>query len=574
MRFLHAIQLRLIVPSEVELSSRSNWQLFTQFVSYSAVACVLVALAVSQSYGQFLPDPFPIDSFEAPTGVDRWVVETENSIYVDHGISTTGVTRGSQSLALELSDGSGWGISLVVDETTNNTDLYNAFNTVAADPGAWNLKFDFTTDATSFANVSDPTSPPFDGLYQFAVAMNSDSGFSQTGGVSGQVYNTEVQIPISVPMSNLNPQLDSSAYQLFLGSSNTFSDGPNGEGAIAYIDNLRFTPTPPSVPQTIYSFEGSDQGWTDEGLGGPEGNHSRAHLHTLIPNSPAATHGTDTLQIDNTIQDPSFEVTPGVMGRGFGFYWGSNVTMNADPDENGEVEPVDQPVKDQISELAGLINEASAFAFDVHFNDTFDATNFLAPSPSFVRFALHVSDDQGTFFDSEGPVLAGTPDPNPDDTVEYMIPTSIMGDASDNDLGTLAEAGVNADTNFLRLGLAINSDGGILAEFDNFRLIVPVDLNADFDNDGDVDDDDLTSWEAAYGTDDGADADGDGDSDGADFLVWQREFGNSAVQEISIDSSLFSIASSTAVPEPSTVLLLTVALMAGTCGCRNRRNVL
>ncbi len=48
-------------------------------------------------------------------------------------------------------------------------------------------------------------------------------------------------------------------------------------------------------------------------------------------------------------------------------------------------------------------------------------------------------------------------------------------------------------------------------------------LSADFDNDGDVDADDLAEWESAFGANNNADADGDGDSDGADFLAWQRQ---------------------------------------------------
>jgi len=76
-------------------------------------------------------------------------------------------------------------------------------------------------------------------------------------------------------------------------------------------------------------------------------------------------------------------------------------------------------------------------------------------------------------------------------------------------------------------------------------------LAADFDDDGDVDSDDRDIWEASYGVDDGADADKDGDSDGRDFIAWQRQFG----------STVPLSAASTAVPEPSGILLWGLGLV-------------
>lgn len=76
---------------------------------------------------------------------------------------------------------------------------------------------------------------------------------------------------------------------------------------------------------------------------------------------------------------------------------------------------------------------------------------------------------------------------------------------------------------------------------------------ADFDTDGDVDADDLLAWQTAYGSG-GADADDDGDTDGSDFLVWQTQF----------DGGVETIANSTVVPEPATMLLISIAI-AG-CG--------
>jgi hypothetical protein len=64
-------------------------------------------------------------------------------------------------------------------------------------------------------------------------------------------------------------------------------------------------------------------------------------------------------------------------------------------------------------------------------------------------------------------------------------------------------------------------------------------FEADFDEDGDVDRDDLGQWRSDFGINGESDADNDGDSDGADFLAWQQQLGSGA-----------SGAATDAVPEP------------------------
>lgn len=81
-------------------------------------------------------------------------------------------------------------------------------------------------------------------------------------------------------------------------------------------------------------------------------------------------------------------------------------------------------------------------------------------------------------------------------------------------------------------------------------------LPADFDEDGDVDFNDLEAWQLGYGLTVDAehyqgDADGDGDSDGADFLVWQEQF----------TGSLALSAISTAVPEPNFLVLISSGVL-------------
>jgi hypothetical protein len=77
---------------------------------------------------------------------------------------------------------------------------------------------------------------------------------------------------------------------------------------------------------------------------------------------------------------------------------------------------------------------------------------------------------------------------------------------------------------------------------------------ADFNEDGNVDQLDLQYWQNGHGVSVDArklqgDADGDGDVDGRDFLVWQRQFNVSAL-----------LAESTAVPEPTTARIILLCL--------------
>ncbi len=84
-----------------------------------------------------------------------------------------------------------------------------------------------------------------------------------------------------------------------------------------------------------------------------------------------------------------------------------------------------------------------------------------------------------------------------------------------------------------------------------------VHLEADFDEDGDVDGDDLDNWEANFGTVGTAthwqgDADGNGSVDGVDFLTWQSQFGKG----VSANQAALSIT----MPEPATGSLLLMGL--------------
>ena len=111
---------------------------------------------------------------------------------------------------------------------------------------------------------------------------------------------------------------------------------------------------------------------------------------------------------------------------------------------------------------------------------------------------------------------------------------------------------------FLTLGDGSQgAQGGFV--IDTFTLdqnTLPSAPNADFDDNGIVDGLDLAKWKLAYGTSDTGDANSDLDSDGSDFLLWQQQLG----------MELAAIAVTENVPEPSTALLLLVAML--TCHCR------
>ncbi|MEQ8211283.1 MAG: pre-peptidase C-terminal domain-containing protein [Lacipirellulaceae bacterium] len=81
---------------------------------------------------------------------------------------------------------------------------------------------------------------------------------------------------------------------------------------------------------------------------------------------------------------------------------------------------------------------------------------------------------------------------------------------------------------------------------------------ADFDNDGDVDRDDLAQWRGDYGLNENSDANDDGLSNGLDFLSWQNEFGSGNSQ----------VAASTSVPEPTASSLFLLLILIGAAGRR------
>jgi hypothetical protein len=92
---------------------------------------------------------------------------------------------------------------------------------------------------------------------------------------------------------------------------------------------------------------------------------------------------------------------------------------------------------------------------------------------------------------------------------------------------------------------------------DNIKLLR---LSADFDDDLDVDGDDLVIWRSNVGSVTAADADGDGDGDGADFLAWQQDLGTVIPEFLPPVPKPTATPAIGAIPEPSTLALTVFAL--------------
>ena len=120
-----------------------------------------------------------------------------------------------------------------------------------------------------------------------------------------------------------------------------------------------------------------------------------------------------------------------------------------------------------------------------------------------------------------------------------------IGGFDSNDVGGMFDSGPGAGCLFSNTGRQFRFYGM------SGELTVEPMFAADFDNDGDVDGDDLTDpidgWEVRYGD----------DLHGASFLNWQREFTESGSSELSAS-----------VPEPAGCVLALIAVAVA----RNRRS--
>ena len=120
---------------------------------------------------------------------------------------------------------------------------------------------------------------------------------------------------------------------------------------------------------------------------------------------------------------------------------------------------------------------------------------------------------------------------------------------------TLPGNGNEAPVGYYMLFLVDNNGVPSIAEWVRATPNLPPLSPADFDDDGDVDGDDLVIMQGNYGLfglgQSEGDTDEDGDVDGRDFLAWQQQYTGPG-----------SLAASVAVPEPGGCLLLLIAALS------------
>ena len=208
------------------------------------------------------------------------------------------------------------------------------------------------------------------------------------------------------------------------------------------------------------------------------------------------------------------------------------------------------------SYLFELADAAGAPGIGMDFLDISGSLNITAGSTPNSRFTIEVV--------SLG--AGGLPGPadnfDPAQSYEFVLATADAG-----------ITGFSADKFNLDLsGFANDAAGGqfSLAQAGNNLVLAfsPDYLAADFDEDREVDAEDLAKWKTGFGSSAGAghmqgDADKDQDVDGNDFLIWQRQLGSAQVVAASSQSS-------NAVPEPTALALAGVSLL-GLVASRQRR---
>ncbi|RIK71493.1 MAG: hypothetical protein DCC67_20240, partial [Planctomycetota bacterium] len=126
-------------------------------------------------------------------------------------------------------------------------------------------------------------------------------------------------------------------------------------------------------------------------------------------------------------------------------------------------------------------------------------------------------------------------------------------DSLDQALGVAADAAGNAYVTGLTLGdlqgSRFGADDAFLRKYSN-----PVGNSADYDDDADVDGNDLLIWQRGLGASGSgllADGNGDGQVDAADYQLWRDQFGTSGATGVAL-----------AVPEPQAVLLAMAGIVA------------
>jgi hypothetical protein len=508
------------------------------------LAVVLLSAISSSAHAQLLY------SFEA--GLEGWgPTGFTGSDLISVTQSTLGPTDGTHSMAVERGNaiGDSQAFSWDVNRTVvpgNTPALYSIFQTVAAEPTKYALDFDVTITPESFADVSSigpffiisisangsaAGENNFNQLLNLVPDTGSENliGADNMGQPQPKIGTHHYSVPLTDALggSGLYFVPDSTYYQINLGSNlqNTlFQNGPNGEGAVYFVDNIRFRELPETVEKTIFSWETPDNPGTpvnEQFEGWVEGFHE-GHDHSLVPTG--ATHGSTALQIDRTPLEA-------------GFAWGSQFLISSDTNPDPEIETIDPVIQAQIDQLTDDIMNAQSVAFDLTYMYT---DQFPAPAPSFTKFGLHFTDETGGQFQAEQQGYISIPSGTPETTVTIEIPLTSFTLYPTGE--PLLETGFVEGTNFFRIGLSTNTDGAQIYQIDNFRLIslAPEGLPGDFNLDGTVDVADYVMLQKTGGTSE-------------DIALWREHFGESQAGS----------GGSSAVPEPGTLLLLTSLALIG-----------
>ena len=493
--------------------------------------------------------------------------------------STVGASEGTHSMAIERgraltgTNAFSWDASRTTS-AGSLPDVYQAFQSVAAEPVKYALDFDVTLTPESFADVTSigpyflisafvngSVEGSFDQVLNL-VPVGSDSenliGVNGMGQDVPKLGTHHFSIPLSSTGGSSDRSFylapDSTFYQLNIGSNlqNTlFQNGPGGEGAVYFVDNIRFRRLPDLLPETLFSWETPDNSGTPTVNEQHEGwvpGFQAGHAHSITPTG--ATDGNSAFNIHRVY-------------TGQDFTWGSQFVLASDSNPDPEIEETDPVIQQRINDLTSKIEAADRIAIDV----TFDPASFDA-SPTYARFGLHVS-DTANFFQASFPSF------NPlSYTEETTLTIEMPVSALENSMGgKLVDIGFAEDPNFFRIGISTSVDGLLISstpvpidfQIDNFRLITEVfPLEGDYNADGAVDAADYVVWRKTVGSTIVLPNDPDGGTIGPDqYATWRANFGTGS-------GGSGAGGGNAAAPEPSGLLLIFMATVAGVMFGRGR----